>query len=91
MFSMPLFQRQLDIECKVKAGADNMIVEYSSNHKGTDKKLLMEAQQMSQVSQPLLLLLSPPMCLFNDKLYFRMFGPGLDPRGHISNSLLISA
>ena len=43
-------ERQLDIECKVKAGADNMIVEYSNNHKG-DKKLLLEAQQMSQDSK----------------------------------------
>ena len=44
-------QRQLDIESKVKAGADNMIIEYSSNHKNTDKKLLSEAQQMSQVKE----------------------------------------
>ena len=43
-------QRQLDIESKVKAGADNMIGEYSSNDR-KDKKLLMEAQQMSQDSK----------------------------------------
>jgi len=43
-------QRQLDIESKVKAGADNMIAEYSSNDR-KDKKLLMEAQQMSQDSK----------------------------------------
>lgn len=43
-------QRQLDIECKVKAGADSMIQEYSSGH-GRDKKLLQEAQQMSQDSK----------------------------------------
>ena len=43
-------QRQLDIETKVKAGADNMIAEYSSNDR-KDKKLLMEAQQMSQDSK----------------------------------------
>lgn len=43
-------QRQLDIECKVKQGADNMIAEYSqsSAHGGSkaDKKLLLEAQDM---------------------------------------------
>jgi hypothetical protein len=43
-------QRQLDIESKVKVGADNMIAEYSSNDR-KDKKLLMEAQQMSQDSK----------------------------------------
>ena len=43
-------QRQLDIESKVKIGADNMIAEYSSNDR-KDKKLLMEAQQMSQDSK----------------------------------------
>lgn len=43
-------QRQLDIESKVKTGADNMIAEYSSNDR-KDKKLLMEAQQMSQDSK----------------------------------------
>ncbi len=43
-------RKQLDIECKVKQGADNMIAEYSSSH-GKDKKLLMEAQQMSADSK----------------------------------------
>ena len=43
-------QRQLDIESKVKIGADNMITEYSSNDR-KDKKLLMEAQHMSQDSK----------------------------------------
>ena len=43
-------QRQLDIESKVKAGADNMIDQYASAH-GKDKKLLVEAQQMSQDSK----------------------------------------
>jgi len=43
-------EKQLDIECKVKQGADNMIAEYSSNH-GRDKKLLMEAQLMSADSK----------------------------------------
>ena len=43
-------EKQLDIECKVKQGADNMIAEYSSSH-GKDKKLLMEAQLMSADSK----------------------------------------
>ncbi len=43
-------QKQLDIECKVKQGADNMIAEYSSGH-SRDKKLLLEAQQMSADSK----------------------------------------
>ena len=43
-------QKQLDIECKVKQGADNMIAEYSSVH-NRDKKLLLEAQQMSSDSK----------------------------------------
>lgn len=43
-------EKQLDIECKVKQGADNMIAEYSSTH-GRDKKLLMEAQLMSADSK----------------------------------------
>ena len=43
-------EKQLDIECKVKQGADNMIAEYSSSH-GRDKKLLMEAQLMSSDSK----------------------------------------
>lgn len=43
-------QKQLEIECKVKQGADNMIAEYSSLH-GKDKKLLLEAQQMSSDSK----------------------------------------
>ena len=43
-------EKQLDIECKVKQGADNMIAEYSSSH-GRDKKLLMEAQLMSADSK----------------------------------------
>ena len=43
-------EKQLDIECKVKQGADNMIAEYSSTH-GKDKKLLMEAQLMSADSK----------------------------------------
>ena len=43
-------QKQLDIECKVKQGADNMITEYSSSH-AKDKKLLSEAQQMSADSK----------------------------------------
>lgn len=44
-------QKQLDIECKVKQGADNMIAEYSSNHGSKDKKLLLEAQTMSADSK----------------------------------------
>eukprot|EP00095_Tigriopus_kingsejongensis_P010801 maker-scaffold1931_size24754-snap-gene-0.10 protein:Tk10801 transcript:maker-scaffold1931_size24754-snap-gene-0.10-mRNA-1 annotation:"protein kinase n" len=46
-------QKQLDIECKVKHGADNMITEYSaSTHGGKDKKMLLhEAQQMSADSK----------------------------------------
>eukprot|EP00094_Tigriopus_californicus_P003780 TCALIF_03636-PA protein Name:"Similar to Pkn Serine/threonine-protein kinase N (Drosophila melanogaster)" AED:0.17 eAED:0.17 QI:0/0.92/0.85/1/0.53/0.64/14/537/1195 len=46
-------QKQLEIECKVKNGADNMIVEYSvSTHGGKDKKMLLnEAQQMSSDSK----------------------------------------
>ena len=43
-------EKQLDIESKVKQGADNMIAEYSSSH-GKDKKLLMEAQLMSADSK----------------------------------------
>ena len=43
-------EKQLDIECKVKQGADNMIAEYSSSH-GRDKKLLLEAQLMSADSK----------------------------------------
>ncbi len=43
-------EKQLDIESKVKQGADNMITEYSSTH-GRDKKLLMEAQLMSADSK----------------------------------------
>ena len=43
-------EKQLDIESKVKQGADNMIAEYSSSH-GRDKKLLMEAQLMSTDSK----------------------------------------
>ena len=43
-------EKQLDIECKVRQGADNMIAEYSSSH-GRDKKLLMEAQLMSSDSK----------------------------------------
>ena len=43
-------QKQLDIESKVKQGADNMIAEYSSSH-AKDKKLLSEAQQMSADSK----------------------------------------
>ena len=43
-------EKQLDIESKVKQGADNMIAEYSSSH-GRDKKLLMEAQLMSADSK----------------------------------------
>ena len=39
-------QKQLEIESKVKQGAENMIAEYSSAH-GKDKKLLLEAQQMA--------------------------------------------
>jgi hypothetical protein len=38
-------ERQLDIECKVKQGAENMIAKYSALSK--DKKLHMEAQQMA--------------------------------------------
>ena len=44
-------EKQLDIETKVKHGADQMIVEYSSGHSRTDRKLLTEAQQMSQDSK----------------------------------------
>jgi hypothetical protein len=44
-------EKQLDIESKVKQGADNMIAEYSSNNHGRDKKLLMEAQLMSADSK----------------------------------------
>ncbi len=54
-------QKQLDIECKVKQGADNMIAEYSSSAHGSSgaggssskdtKRLLSEAQQMSADSR----------------------------------------
>jgi len=44
-------QRQLDIECKVKQGADNMIAEYSQSQTKENKKLLSEAQQMSADSK----------------------------------------
>lgn len=43
-------QKQLDIECKVKQGADNMIAKYSSAP-ARDKKLLLEVQQMSADSK----------------------------------------
>ena len=39
-------ERQLDIESKVKQGAENMIAKYSTGH-SKDKKLHMEAQQMA--------------------------------------------
>ncbi|KAL5288831.1 PKN2 family protein [Megaselia abdita] len=39
-------EKQLNIETKVKYGAENMIQSISSGHHGRDKKLLAEAQQM---------------------------------------------
>lgn len=39
-------EKQLNIETKVKNGAENMIQSISSGHHGRDKKLLSEAQQM---------------------------------------------
>lgn len=39
-------EKQLNIEMKVKNGAENMIQSISSGHHGRDKKLLTEAQQM---------------------------------------------
>lgn len=41
-------EKQLNIELKVKQGAENMIQSYSS---GRDKKLLQDAQQMYQDSK----------------------------------------
>lgn len=39
-------EKQLNIETKVKNGAENMIQSITSSHHGRDKKLLAEAQQM---------------------------------------------
>ncbi|XP_050325852.1 serine/threonine-protein kinase N isoform X7 [Bactrocera neohumeralis] len=39
-------EKQLNIEMKVKNGAENMIQSLASGHHGRDKKLLAEAQQM---------------------------------------------
>lgn len=39
-------EKQLNIETKVKNGAENMIQSISIGHHGRDKKLLAEAQQM---------------------------------------------
>lgn len=39
-------EKQLNIEMKVKNGAENMIQSITSGHHGRDKKLLTEAQQM---------------------------------------------
>lgn len=39
-------EKQLNIEMKVKNGAENMIQSISVGHHGRDKKLLAEAQQM---------------------------------------------
>ncbi|KAG8224120.1 hypothetical protein J437_LFUL001814 [Ladona fulva] len=39
-------EKQLNIELKVKQGAENMIQSYSSGGHSRDKKLLAEAQQM---------------------------------------------
>lgn len=39
-------EKQLNIEMKVKNGAENMIQSLQSGHYGRDKKLLAEAQQM---------------------------------------------
>lgn len=39
-------EKQLNIETKVKNGAENMIQSITSGHHGRDKKLLAEAQQM---------------------------------------------
>ena len=39
-------EKQLNIEMKVKNGAENMIHSLQSGHYGRDKKLLQEAQQM---------------------------------------------
>lgn len=39
-------EKQLNIETKVKNGAENMIQSISGAHHGRDKKLLAEAQQM---------------------------------------------
>ena len=41
-------QRQLDIEMKVKQGAENMLTQYSSTK---DKKLLVEAEELLQDSK----------------------------------------
>lgn len=39
-------EKQLNIELKVKQGAENMIQSISGGHHSRDKKLLAEAQQM---------------------------------------------
>lgn len=39
-------EKQLNIEMKVRNGAENMIQSISGAHHGRDKKLLAEAQQM---------------------------------------------
>lgn len=39
-------EKQLNIEMKVKNGAENMIQSLANGHHGRDKKLLAEAQQM---------------------------------------------
>lgn len=39
-------EKQLNIETKVKNGAENMIQSITSSHHSRDKKLLAEAQQM---------------------------------------------
>lgn len=44
-------EKQLDIESKVKQGADQILAEYSNGHTRADRKLLLEAQQMSQDSK----------------------------------------
>lgn len=44
--SVDSLQKQLNIEQKVKAGAENMIRMYSNPKSNKDKKLLTEAQQM---------------------------------------------
>lgn len=45
-FTLEVLNKQLSIEQKVKAGAENMMRMYSNPKSSKDKKLLSEAQQM---------------------------------------------
>ena len=49
--SLENFDRQLDIEYKVKAGAENMMRMYSNSKSSKEKKLFIEAQQMCHDSK----------------------------------------